>query len=794
MRILLILICTIFFSCRLFSQSPVAEGTVKDTETGRPVPLVNLFIPSEKFESVTSSSGTFKLYNLPEGENIILFSRIGYKTERLKLIIKPDSVYHLDIFLNPSPITIGEVPVFSTKNISVLNNQPVPVEIVTSSGIKVQNNISVPGILKNEPGLALGRDGIWGTQLTIRGLSKSSIITLVDGNRMETATDIAAVLSLIDVNDIERIEVIKGSASSIYGTGALGGVVNIITKTGMYNDNFTVGGSAAGSFATVNNENAENISLEAGDANWYARLNSTFRKAGNTNTPRGYLKNSQFSDNNISFSAGYKPSGNQELSIKYQNFYAKNVGIPGGNLLFPDNAVVTYPNEQRQMFSAEYKIFNLSGIIKNLSAKYFYQVIGRNVNNVPFIKNYITTPKGQPDKIMNVDLINPHAMHYTNGIQLESDLLPNNENYLVFGIDAWQRKLDSRRERYITINNVDKTTQAVLSTVKEIIGERPLPESEFQSIGIYAQDECTLVKDKLKLLLGGRFDRINISNDQVSNPVYTVINGLIDTNPAAAQLQWSAGNINNSSWSGNVGLLYTVTGGFNLNLSLAKSFRSPSLEERYQYIDLGNLVELGNPYLRPEKGYFADLGTKIWGNDASIVFDMFINNINDLVVQKSGIYEGRPALINTNVGKAILYGFDTGFEINVVEKIVIYGAVSYVRGKDTEENQNLPQIPPMNGRLGIRSPILNYLNIDLSSAFFAAQNEIAGGEITTPGFTYFDLYVYSKNLDADFFHLQISGGIENIFNKAYRNHLATNRGDVTVEPGRNFFIKTIINW
>ncbi len=763
-------------------------------ETGKPVPLVNLFIPAEKIASITNSSGNFKLYGLPEGENIILFSRIGYKSESLKLIIKPDSVYHLEIFLTPSPIMIGEIPVFSTKNISVLNNQPVPVEIVTSSNIKIRNNTSVPGILKNEPGLALGRDGIWGTQLTIRGLSKSSIITLIDGNRIETASDIAAALSLIDINDIERIEVIKGSASSIYGTGALGGVVNIITKTGSYNDNFKFGGSAAGGFATVNDESTENISLEAGDVDWYARINSTFRNAGNTNTPRGYLQNSQFSDNNISFSAGFKPYDGQELSIKYQNFYAKDVGIPGGNLLFPADAVVTYPNEQRQMFSAEYRISNMSEAVKNISAKYFYQVISRNVDNVPFIKNYVTTPAGQPDKIINVDLINPHAMHYTNGIQLESGLLLNDANYLVVGIDAWQRRLDSRRERYLTIDNVAKTSQVVLSTIKEIIGERPLPESEFQSIGLYAQDEYTLVKNKLKLLLGGRFDRINISNDQISNPVYTVINGVIDKNPPAAMLQWNAGRIINSSWSGNIGLLYSVTGGFNLTLSTAKSFRSPSLEERYQYIDLGNLVELGNPNLMPEKGYFADLGTKIWGGNASIDFDMFFNGITDLVVQKNGTYNGEPALINSNVGKAILYGFDTGFEYNVAGSFVVYGAASYVRGKDTEENQNLPQIPPLNGRLGIRMPVVEYLNIDLSSAFFTEQNKIAEGEISTPGYTYFDLYVNSKNLDAGYFQVQITGGMENIFNKAYRNHLATNRGGVTVEPGRNFFIKTIINW
>lgn len=794
MKRISLLFCLIIFSYPVFSQNISLKGSVKDSETGKPISLVSVFVQTNKSETITDASGNFSFNNLPAGDETIYFSHIGYKTQKLDIKLLPGSKLNFNVSLTPSPISLGEVPVFSTKNISLLNNQPMPVDLLTSHEIKIKNDITVPDLLKNQPGLAVGRDGIWGTQLSIRGLSKSSIITLVDGNRLETATDVAAALSLIDVNDIERIEVIKGAASSIYGTGALGGVINIITKTGSYNNAFTLGGSASGSFATVNKENDENVSLQAGDKNWYARINSSFRKAGDAYTPRGYLPNSQFADNNISFSAGFKPWNNQELSIKYQNFFAHNVGIPGGNLLFPSNAIVTYPSEQRQMFSAEYKITNLSDIVSKISAKYFYQVISRNVDNIPFITKNITTPAGQPNQIKHVDLVNPHAMHYTNGLQLESSLILGKDNYLVFGLDAWQRTLDSRREQYITVENVDKTTQAVLSTVKQIVGDRPLPESQFQSVGIYAQDEHTIIHDKLTLLLGGRIDRINISNKVLYNPVYTIVNGVVNYNPPSAQLQWNADNINNSSWSGNLGLLYKVTGGFNLKLSLAKSFRSPSLEERYQYINLGNLIEIGNPALNPEKGFFSDLGTRIWGDNFSFNFDVFANSITDLVVQKNGTYENSPALINTNIGKAILYGFDSGFEFNFFSNFVFYGDISYVRGRDTEENQNLPQIPPLNGTLGIRTPLLSYINIDLSSTIFAAQNNIAEGEMTTPGYAYYDLYLFTNNFNAGSFYFQFTGGMENIFNKAYRNHLSTNRGFITVEPGRNLFIKTIINW
>ena len=784
----------IVFSSSLLAQSGNVEGTVKDFNTGKPLASVNVIISSLKSGTVTDASGNYKLHNIPSGNYTIYFSYIGFKTEEKRINILPSSSRHLNISLKPSPIMFGEVPVFTTKNISFLNDEPIPVDIVTSSQINSLNSISVSDLLKDQPGLAMQRDGIWGTQISIRGLSKSSIVTMIDGNRIETATDLAAALSLIDVNDIERVEVIKGASSSIYGTGALGGVVNIITKSGSYNNSLIIKGSLKSSYATVNNEGMGNISLEAGANNWYARVNSTLRKADNTKTPMGVLQNSQFADNSISFSGGIRPFTNHELTIKYQNFYAKNVGIPGGDLLFPSSALVTYPDEQRQMFSIEYKVDNLTKSLINISAKYFYQVIKRNVINIPYQTKYVTTPSGQPDKIMNVNKITPHAMHYTNGLQFESNWLLSDNNFLLVGLNAWQRNLDSRRERYTQIENIDKTTHAVLSTVNQIIGERPIPESQFRSIGLYAQDELTVIPEKLKLTLSGRFDRINISNLQLSNPVYTITNGKIDNNPSTAVLQWDANNIYNSSWSSNLGILYTVGNGFNVNLSAARSFRAPSLEERYQFIDLGNLVELGNPSLNPEKGYFFDGGIKIWNDNFSFKFDVFSNYIIDLVVQKNGMYEGRPALINTNIGKAVLYGFDTGFEYNAFGNFVFYGTASFVRGRDTEESQNLPQIAPLNGIIGIRSPVTKYLNIDFSSKIFTAQNQIADGEITTPGYAYFDMYVYSKNFNINLFDFQLICGIENMFDKLYRNHLATNRGLVTVEPGRNVFIKTIINW
>ncbi len=790
---------TTFFLLILFSNSPLfsqtnnLSGHISDKASGKAISSVNIIVKNLNIGTISDASGNFNLNNLPNGEYKIVFSHIGYKALELSVEVKRHSSKYLKVQMKPSPITLGEINVLSTKTNSLLTNVPVPAVVVSSYDIKRNDPVSVPDVLKNEPGLALERDGIWGTDVSIRGLSKSSIVMMVDGNRLETATDVNAALSLIDVNDIERIEVIKGGASSLYGTGALGGVINIITKTGSFNDHLLIKGNLGSSYSSVNNEGMGNLALEADAPDWYFRANTTIRKADNTKTPEGVLNNSQFADNNLSFSAGVRPLKNQELLLKYQNYYAHDVGIPGDNLLFPANALVTYPVEQRQMFSAEYILKDLTRSLTSVSAKYFYQDIYRDVNNIPYQSKYITTPAGQPDKQMNVINITPHAQHYTNGIQLESNWILNENNFLVFGLDGWQRKLDSRRERHIQINSIDKITQAVLGTVNEVIGEKPVPESQFESLGMYAQDEWNLVPDKLKMILGGRFDRINVSNQVLYNPVYIIMNGVVNNNPPDS-LQWPANNVNNYSWSANLGLTYTVEKGLNLNFSAAHSFRAPSLEERYQFIDLGNVVELGNPDLSPEKGDFFDGGIKLWNDNLSMTFDVFYNYIADLVVQKSGTYEGRAALINSNIGKAVLYGFDGSLQYDFYREMVFYCNASYVSGRDIEENLNLPQIAPLNGIIGIKSPVTKFLNAYLSATVFAAQNKIAPGEITTPGYVYYDFYLSSENFNMGNITYQLFGGIENFTNKAYRNHLATNRGDVTIEPGRNFFIKAVVGF
>lgn len=784
----------IFFSMVLFINYDIypqnvssIKGVVLDTKTQLPLNNVNVTVSDNSYSTVTDYEGKYFIQNIPFGTYQLVFSHVGYKSVQIKVKLNNVNTKKLNINLEQTAIPLGSVIVTSTKFEKEIRDVSLPIEVLDKDEILKSPGITPSDLLVEIPGVTLERDGIWATSVNIRGLSRSSLVTLIDGNRIETATDLSAGLSLINVNDISRIEVIKGATSSLYGTGALGGIINIITKSGGFSQNFLMNGTINSSYNSVNKGFDQNLSLQVSNPFFYTRINGSFEKAGNTQTPAGELQNSQFKDNSYSISLGFMPFEFQKLKINYQKYSANDVGIPGGYPLFPNQAEVKYTEISRDLFDAEYSIGNISKYLNNVSLKYYNQNIYRFVENIPFI-----TQTSQ-QKIINVQKITPNARHYTNGLQLQTNWSLGNRNILITGFDIWQRKIDSRREKYLYVQNLDSTGN-VINTVNQIIGEKPLPNAEYLSMGYYINDELILIKDKLQLNISGRVDQIKISNNEVKNPIYVIVNDVRNNNPANQLINWNSENDKNFSWSGNLGLLYKFSKDINATLDAARSFRSPSLEERYQYIDLGSLIRLGNPNLKPEDGYFMNLGIRIWKEKISVKGDLFYNYLKNLVAEVPGTYENRPARINENIGKAKLYGYDFQIQYNLFDDFVVYGSGAYVRGENVEEGSNLPAIPPLNGKLGFRTTIYNIVNINLSSTHFASQRHVAAGEFTTPGYVYYNLYLSSEKLNIGSVQILLNGGVENLFNNLYRNHLSTNRGLITAEPGRNFFLKLNLNW
>ncbi|MCI0474054.1 MAG: TonB-dependent receptor [Ignavibacteria bacterium] len=784
-----LLICNI-----AFSQNGKISGTVTSSEDGLPVVSAVILIENLSISLQTDIRGEFVFKELTEGNYSLQVFHEGYKTTVTTVAVGKNQTVKLNIKLEKSTITTGEIFVSSVRYESMLKEVPMPMEILSNDDIDFKPYMTISDALETKSGISLNGDGIWSTDVTIRGLSKSNIVTNVDGNRVETSNDLAGRLSMFDVNDIDRIEVIKGGVSSLYGTGAFGGVVNIFTKNGDFSNKFNIGSSIVSGYNSVNNNTLGWLSVFTSSDRFYAKISGGIRAADNTKTPKGELPNSQFKDNNISANLGFRPLMNHELRISWQRYRGENIGVPGGNTLFPTSAVVTYPHQDRDMFSGEYKIKNAAAPLKEVSAKYFYQTIFRDVVNIPNTVQTVKTPSGKIKQKVYVESITPNAHHYTNGLQFKADWILGKYNYLITGVDIWMRELDSRRERNQKIENIDTVTGIVKSTVMKTTGEKPIPESDYRSIGTYVQDEMKFLDEKLKVNIGGRVDQILVTNEKTLQPVYEKINGVINYNPAGQKVIWEKSESDDISWSTNLGTIYSLTKNYDFTFNISRSFRSPSLEERYQYIDLGSSLRVGNPDLSPEKGLFTDLGIRVWRDMFTFTGNVFYNYFQDLVAEVPGTYENRPAYIKTNIGEARLYGYDFEFMYNFYGSFTGYGTLSYVRGEDTENNTNLPQIPPLNARIGIRFSVYDYVNADLNSVLYNEQTNIAAGEVETPGYAVFNFGLSSRNFNMNYYTFQLFAGIENIFDKEYRNHLSTNRGLVTIEPGVNFYFKLKIDF
>ncbi len=715
----------------------------------------------------------------------------SYGQTDVKQETSPDSIP-----LSDRNIRIGEVVVSSLRMDRKIRELPASMSVAAAYDYQKRSAGTLSDVLNSEPGITMGRDGIWATNINIRGMGESRLVTLIDGNRVETATDLTASFSMVDVNDIERVEVIKGAQSVLYGTGAMGGIVNIITKDGTYAGKPYLTGDLISGFASANKLFSNHAALNAGAEKWYLRVSGTYSSADDIRTPEGILPNSQFSTNNISAKFGITPFDRHHFKIQYQRNWSNDVGIPGGDA-FPGPAEATYTDIGRHLLATHYEIRELTDKLTSLKLNYFTQYILRDVSMKPNTVTETSLPNGNTQRI-TAERITPKGEHLTNGAQLQSTWRLSDKNIFIAGVDIWGRQLTTEREKFVTVEVLNPEGKTIKTNHIER-GETPIPESVFNSAGLFLQNETHFLNDRLTLITGGRLDEVRIKNEQGTDVDYLIINGTRNDSPSTRRITFEKEQNNSFSWSANAGVLYQLFKKVDVSLNLARSFRAPSLEERFKYIDLGNFVRLGDPSLKPESAYSADLGMRIWNPGLTMQSGVFINRITNMIVEVPGEFvytltsetdpDTIPALVNSNVSKALLYGFDFKLDYNIFYNWVVFLSGAYVRGKETSTGENLPMIPPLNGSVGIRYSSQKTGSAELTLAGAAKQNKIAEGEQKTEGYYRLDAALSTHKINLGRADLQIFSGIDNITNKSYTNHLSTNRGSISLEPGRNFFVR-----
>ncbi len=225
---IIILIILLTFSS-VFAQQITINGKVRDTNTHFEIPSVNIFIKETQLGTISDFTGRFSLKIINPGPGmIVVFQHIGYDIQEISL----DSVKELqNIYLQPRVIPLPGLKIEAPgERIEIKKDLPQAVSVLESRNFEIRGFTDAGDFLRTDHSVQIDEDLSGKKTVAIRGGNPDEVVVLYNGIKLNSAFDNVFDLSLIDLEDLERFEIIKGSNTALYGSGALAGIINIVPK------------------------------------------------------------------------------------------------------------------------------------------------------------------------------------------------------------------------------------------------------------------------------------------------------------------------------------------------------------------------------------------------------------------------------------------------------------------------------------------------------------------------------------------------------------------------------------
>jgi outer membrane receptor for ferrienterochelin and colicins len=222
------------------------SGIVRDSQTKESLPGASVAIDKSPFGAFADSDGYFVIGNVPS-EIFPITLRvhlIGYKDKIIELSQFPRN--DIEIYLEQSSWKMEDMVVTATRRKYILKDVPVTTELITADDFRKSGAVTVDKALDSHIGVDIS-DDLSGRGISLRGVDPSRVLVLVDGNRVIGRVRGSLDLGQLALSNVKQIEIVKGAGSTLYGSEAMGGVVNIITGDPARNTDFTFG-SQYGSF------------------------------------------------------------------------------------------------------------------------------------------------------------------------------------------------------------------------------------------------------------------------------------------------------------------------------------------------------------------------------------------------------------------------------------------------------------------------------------------------------------------------------------------------------------------
>lgn len=219
------------FTSTNYIFSSLVIGTVKDKSSGKALSGAVVKLEGTAYGAITNKSGEYSIKRVPKGKQNVLVSYIGYKTEKVHLDIIRDSTYKIDFLLNEQVLKTGEIVISANRRIQSVQEVPISISVLEKKEILSRAPQKIDEALEYVPGVEVNKDDI-----SIRGSAGfafglgSRVTLLMDGFPLISADNGDVKSDMIPLVNIERVEIVKGAGSALYGTSAMGGVINILTE------------------------------------------------------------------------------------------------------------------------------------------------------------------------------------------------------------------------------------------------------------------------------------------------------------------------------------------------------------------------------------------------------------------------------------------------------------------------------------------------------------------------------------------------------------------------------------
>lgn len=225
----IVLFCLLTLSSVAFAGGIKGKVLIEKGKT--PAVGANVKIQGTAFGTSVNADGSFIISDLKKGVYSAEISHVGYETHIINnIIVEADSYTFTETILIESQFRLNEIVITAALNPGVLKDSPTSIEIIGKKEITSFRTSTLSDVMQNQTGIELSYGMGKSVSAQLNGLSDYHVLVLIDGEKPAGKVDGAVNLSSIPVNSIEKIEIVKGPMSSIYGSDAIGGVINIFTK------------------------------------------------------------------------------------------------------------------------------------------------------------------------------------------------------------------------------------------------------------------------------------------------------------------------------------------------------------------------------------------------------------------------------------------------------------------------------------------------------------------------------------------------------------------------------------